>query len=361
MELIRYAQIVRRWWYLALVALVATVVTSLVLVNDAPVTYSTEGTFVVRPRATTSEDTVRAFDTLVRGVEINATYAEIAQSELVRDRARAHLDAADAEVPMSVDASIVTGTNLLQLTVTGPDPEAVHAYAVAMVDEITSYIDALADAYVLAPLDSPDLPGSPESSGRTLKLALGVVLGVALAVGLALLAEYIRRGLEARRASAEPLVVVDETAFRRTLRFSMGRVERSDQRLALVALRAPDDDADDADDVVSLTDALRDELVAHLAASVHVARLDDGTLVAAIEEPGIAELHRRLARRWGDAAAPSDGRGWPSVEVCVHDRLGTHGDEEAQRLLEELTGTPPTVEPIDRVLVASPLRPRGRR
>jgi hypothetical protein len=58
---------------------------------------------------------------LIRGPTINTTYAEIADSKLVRDRARARLRPGVRAADMSVSARVLTDTNIVSIRVQGPD------------------------------------------------------------------------------------------------------------------------------------------------------------------------------------------------------------------------------------------------
>jgi len=87
-ELTRYLHIVRRRRGIALSAFAVTAVATLILVLPQPWVYESTGTMLVRPRASsTPAETVDASDLLIRGVKIGATYATIARSDLIRDRA----------------------------------------------------------------------------------------------------------------------------------------------------------------------------------------------------------------------------------------------------------------------------------
>lgn len=351
MELTRYAQILRRWWYLALVAFLVTTISTAMLVQRQPQVYESDGTFVVRPRAANNEDTVRAFDTLVRGVEINATYAAIARSGLIRDRAEEHLDEGLADTDMSVDAGIVTGTNLLELTVVGENADAVHQLATALSEEIVAYIADLGDAYLLAPLDPPELPRSPTTPNRNLVLTGGVLVALALAFALPMGAEYIRTGLERHRFGGNDGALLDEGAMRRLLRRAVDRAGVSGQRLGFIALRpvgaATSEDGEEPRLPASLPRSLQDRL----RNVVHVTMLRDGTIVAAVVEPGVEELRRRLDAWGADATELLDTTSVTlSTAVCLYGPDEVAGDAEAVRLLDQLTATGTSLEEAERLL-----------
>lgn len=171
----------------------ATAVTAAVLVWQQPSLYESTGTYVVRPRSLETTDELRAFDTLVRGAEINATYAAVARSAAIRERAEAVLDAALPADGLTVSADVLTGTNVLSISVEGHDPEAVHELASAVGAETQEYVRQLGDLYQLQQLDPPWPPTAPAGPRRLLTVGMGVTSGGVLGVGLVLGWERVRR------------------------------------------------------------------------------------------------------------------------------------------------------------------------
>lgn len=193
-ELWRYLEISRRWWWLVGVALLATTAVTVASVAFETPTYESSATFLVRPRTDDAPQDARAFDPLVRGVTINTTYASIARSDLIRDRAERQLDPAARADRMSVSAKVLTDTNIVSVSVRGPDPDRVFALAKAISAETIEYVNGLSDVYVLQSLDEPTRPDGPVATNRLMTISIGVVLGLALGVGMALLGDYLRNG-----------------------------------------------------------------------------------------------------------------------------------------------------------------------
>jgi capsular polysaccharide biosynthesis protein len=170
-------------------------------------TYESSATFVVRPRPVDPSLDARAFDALIRGVTINTTYASIARSQLIRDRADEQLDPGARRDDMSVSAKVLTDTNIVSISVKGPDPDNVVDLATAVSVETIEYVNGLSDVYVLEPLDEPTRPGSPVATNKVLTILVGLVLGVVLGVGMAMLVEYLRKAPEPqapRKAAKTP-------------------------------------------------------------------------------------------------------------------------------------------------------------
>lgn len=199
MELSQYLRITLRRWPVALLALVVTSAITAVYVVEQPSVFESKGSYVIRPRTVDTGQGLRAMDTLVRGVEINSTYATIARSRRIRDRAQARL----GETPVSglnVSSEAITGTNVLEIAVSGQDPQAAHDLAVAVGEETVAYVRELQDLYELAPLDAPRVSNRPVSPNRPLLVATGVLFGLALGVLLA----FATEGVVGRRSMAPP-------------------------------------------------------------------------------------------------------------------------------------------------------------
>lgn len=194
MELRRYLEVSRRWWWLVSLSLLAAAAVTVASVASQTPTYQSSATFLVRPRSDDASQDARAFDALIRGVTINTTYASIARSDLIRDRAKERMDPEARADDMSVSAKVLTDTNIVSLSVKGPDADHVLALTNAISAEAVEYVNSLSDVYVLQPLDEPSRADSPIATNRTLTISVGVVLGLALGVGLALLVEYLRKG-----------------------------------------------------------------------------------------------------------------------------------------------------------------------
>lgn len=191
MELMRYLRIVIRHRWIALIVFTLTFGAVAALSYSQDDYYEASSTFVVRPRLVESSDVIRAIDTLARGVEINATYAAIARSDQILNAAEDQFDPGEAPEVDSVSAKVLTGTNIIEISVTGPEPEGVQAMADAVGSETVNFVEDLGDIFQLEPLDEAELPRSPAGPNRTLTLILGFVVAATLAVGLSVAAEAV--------------------------------------------------------------------------------------------------------------------------------------------------------------------------
>lgn len=191
MELMRYVRIVIRHRWIALIVFAVTFGAVAFLSFSQDSYYESSNTFVVRPRVVESSDVIRAIDTLARGVEINATYAAIARSEQIQARAEQHFDPDEIPDVNSVSAQVLTGTNIIEISVTGPEPDSVQAMAQAVGEETVAFVEDLGDIFQLQPLDAARLPRQPAGPNRLLTLIIGFVVATSLAVGISVLAETL--------------------------------------------------------------------------------------------------------------------------------------------------------------------------
>jgi capsular polysaccharide biosynthesis protein len=203
MDLFNYLQVMRKRWLFAAIGFLLTVGLTVAFVDRQPSVYEAKGTFVIRPRTLSADDDLRAIDTLTRGIEIPSTFAEIARSGVVRDRAEQRLDAVIDTSGLNVSSEVVTSTNILEITVRGGDPQAVHALAAAVGDETIAYVANLQRVYDLRALDMPNVPDDPVAPNRPLIIGTGVVFGFAIGMVFALLAEGYARRPKPRQFTAQ--------------------------------------------------------------------------------------------------------------------------------------------------------------
>lgn len=196
MELKLYLRILLTRWWIILLTLTFTLIPTYLFVNEQPWIYKSEATFVIRPRANfavNDDKIVDALDTISRRVEINTTFAEVSSSSLIKQKAIESLGlTAQQRKGLKVSAKVIAGTNILEISVQGPDPEVVRDFTNAVSMETLAYISTLYDVFELEPLDEAELPDKPVSPNKTLNLALGASLGLLLGISLIFFIEYLK-------------------------------------------------------------------------------------------------------------------------------------------------------------------------
>jgi diguanylate cyclase (GGDEF)-like protein len=176
---------------------------SLLISYLTPPVYETSSRFVVSPNASVysnSWDIVSSLDTLDRRSIIN-TYKELLASPAVYATSPGiqHLNPAELETKYNIVVVVVPDTNILKLTVDGPDPNAVVDIARAIGSEALDYINKLYPVYNFSVLDQPELPTSPIRPEPVKNAALALVVGAILGTGLAFSREQLQYSFERLR------------------------------------------------------------------------------------------------------------------------------------------------------------------
>jgi protein tyrosine kinase modulator len=195
MELRALLRILLGKWWLVLIGFVATFVATVVFTFATRWVYQSKATYVVAP--STSFETVGSFvnglDVLSRRIEIAGTYAEVANSHLIKDTASDELQLSpEQKRSLTVTSIVRAGTNVLEITVEGYDQVLVRDFADMVGTKVEAYAAGLYETYELRPLDHARLPSAPIRPNRSLYLVLGAAAGLALGVGLAFLVQYLQ-------------------------------------------------------------------------------------------------------------------------------------------------------------------------
>lgn len=242
MELKAYWRVLtRRWWIVAPTFLITFAATLLLTFGEAPV-YRSTATFVLKLGATFQDDRgfAAALDILSRRAEIAATYTEVATSRLIKGQAADALGLSAAQrAALGVSSRAIGGTNVLEISVEGPDPALVRDFTNAIGAQTIAYVRGLYATYELELLDEATLRAAPVAPSYALNLGLGALLGLCLGAGLALLAEYLRA--PAARATSFNILDPETGLYNRRfflyrLRQELSRAGRSHAPLAVALM-----------------------------------------------------------------------------------------------------------------------------
>jgi capsular polysaccharide biosynthesis protein len=187
-ELQTYIQIGRRnWWIIALTAGIA-LLASIILSSLTEPTYQTQARFIVSPNSTleTDRDIIDSLDVLDKR-SVVVTYAEVLRSTRIIDAARKKLNIEVVELAgYAVTAVVLPEANVLELTVSGPNPTRVAGLANNIGEETIAYMSNLYKIHRFDFLDKapvPQLPSAPQPlQNALLSVALGLGLGGLLIV-----------------------------------------------------------------------------------------------------------------------------------------------------------------------------------
>ena len=202
MEIKLYFRMLQRgWWLIVLTALVGLSV-SLGLSYMAAPQYEATARFILSPSSsiTSGNDVVNSLDTLDRP-SIAATYAEVINSNRIFLSACKLLNQDPTEISKiyKIQAAVLPESNVLALSVSGPNPQLVASIANTIGQEFINFTRSLNQVYDLNILDNAIIPEIPFSPQPIRDLVIGFVLGAVAGMILAVSSEQIRIPIESYR------------------------------------------------------------------------------------------------------------------------------------------------------------------
>lgn len=243
MELKAYFQIlINKWWVLLPVFLLTFAATVFLTYSETPI-YESSAKYIIDLNPDLVGDVRTAISSVglvSREVAIGGTYVEIASSRGVKQEAK-DLTGADSLTDYKISSKVVAGTNVLEITVEGPDPELVRDLANAVGQTTIERVSFENSLYVLSVLDEAILPQTPIRPVVSRNLGLGAVFGLVLGAGLAFLAEYLTSN-RLKEVMAMNIMDVETNAFNKRyflqrLNQEMIRAKRNQYPLSLALLK----------------------------------------------------------------------------------------------------------------------------
>jgi uncharacterized protein involved in exopolysaccharide biosynthesis len=182
------------WWLVLLTVTVATGSTAWLAQTQTP-TYRTHTTLVVGPNEslTTPREIVDSLDTLDRR-SVVATFAMLPSSRTVRDRTGQQLRLTDKQLAAyKVTTAVLPDTNVLEVSVEGPNPRFAAAFADAVAVQTIGYTREFSPIYGMKVLDRATVPSTTTEPNLFRRLLVGALLGLLIGVGAAFLLDRLRR------------------------------------------------------------------------------------------------------------------------------------------------------------------------
>ncbi|MGZ4131501.1 MAG: hypothetical protein ACXVWF_00515 [Actinomycetota bacterium] len=350
MELKRYGTLIRRRWYLVVFAIAITTGLTYLLQSSKAPTYTSTGSLQVYCKTTDPGDLNSCNAVLTNNPQILGNYSTQAQSDLILTPISPVLQGADAKKYV-VTSAVQTDTTIVQLSVTGPDPQITYAYTRALMAKMIAYAAKHDATYGLAQVDQPELATQPNGSNKKITITIAILLGFFLGLALALFMEYLGQSDEreqARDIIDEATGVHNERYLRRRLLEETSRARRSGHGFTFAVLTVALPGGEDGETAhVPPARALR-SLARGLDATVPeegvLGYLGAGTFAALLPEVPVGEASSMLVG-W-DVAATSlltaeiaDATQGPRVSTALCEyRDGVFvGDREAKRPAHWLT------------------------
>lgn len=176
----RFVLVIEQRWKLLAIFVLAACAISLFLSYSAVPLYRAQATFIIYPNAslTSSRDIVSSMDTLEKRTIIT-TYADILRSEKVYRDALQTAGLAGADVSLYQQNTLVQQeSNILGLTVEGPDPAVAALLANSIGENGISLISSIYQVYDIVFLDQATLPAEPFSPQISRDLGFAATIGL---------------------------------------------------------------------------------------------------------------------------------------------------------------------------------------
>jgi len=218
MGVIEYFRIVGRYWWLLLLAIVATVGGTVAYDQWRYPTYSGTASVVLLPSSeglSSQNVDSRTVVDLIGGIGSRTVLGTYAQAFTTRQV----INAASSAVRISTDdarnyplqANPLPDTAVIEISGTGPDPTILREYMDATISEVLSNTRTLYGVVQLQSLEPAYVPPQPSSPQPLRDALLAVAIGLLLGIILAVLLYYLRtNSVEQMRSSYS--VVTDVAA-----------------------------------------------------------------------------------------------------------------------------------------------------
>jgi diguanylate cyclase (GGDEF)-like protein len=287
-----YLRIIAKRWFFLHVIFWTTLFATYLWTYKQQWVYESTSSYVIQPRSelVVRDDFVRALDVISRRAEINATFAEVANSKAIKDSAVAKLQLSPAERRgLAVTARVIGGTNVMELMVQGHDPQVVWDFSKAVGTETMSYVSSLYDVFELKLLDEANIPLRPVKPNVVLNLMLGAFIGLSMGIGVIFFLHYLQN---VRVAEYFNIIDRDTGAYNKSffmLRLwqEMSRADRNKYPLSmgLVKIEAKSESDEYArHDVAEAMRRARLLADKYLRVEDILARFDDGTLAVLLPD-----------------------------------------------------------------------------
>lgn len=240
-----FRMLLRSWWIVVLTMLSAVFAALISAYFTTPI-YRASARFVVLPNPTYlggESNIIYSLDTLDKRSVIT-TYAEILNSPTIYNKTIEQLNlTAEQLSEYKYDAVVLPETNIIELSVQGPDPETVALLTNRIGQSVVEYVVTLYKIYDMTLLDAATVPTIPISPQPLRDAGVAGVVGLAVGVALALTNELLRTPLVnfiKQRNLDETSLALNRATFENKLE-DVAFASTNDFSLAIVYLEGMED------------------------------------------------------------------------------------------------------------------------
>jgi len=197
MEFKLYLRMLQRgWWVVVLTALTAMLVALITSYMTTPI-YSSSSRYIISPNPSylggeVDYNLIYSLDTLDKR-SIITTYAEVLNSPRIVSDTIKSIGYDDAQIAeYSFSAVVFPETNIIDFTVTGPDPKTVVLLVTSVGQNAVSYVEGLYQIYDMDLLDPASIPDTPISPQPLRDAGVALLIGFTLGIGLVLVQDLVR-------------------------------------------------------------------------------------------------------------------------------------------------------------------------
>jgi len=201
MEIKLYLHMIRRSWWIVVLTTLSAVLTALTSAYYATSIYSSSARYLVSPNPNylggdVDYNLIYSLDTLDKRTIIT-TYAEVLNSPRIFTETIQSLGLQESELGAYTHMAVVfPETNIVDLTVSGPDPELVVRLTNKLGQNAVAFVENLYPIYDMGLLDPAPTPTVPIYPRPLRDAGVALVVGLALGIGLALVRELFRAPIE---------------------------------------------------------------------------------------------------------------------------------------------------------------------
>ncbi|MBK8616121.1 MAG: diguanylate cyclase [Anaerolineales bacterium] len=350
MELKLYFRMLQRGWWLVLLVALVSLLASLTASYLAIPRYKTTARFIITPGSLlTSEGSP---ETVIAGLEtldlpsVVATYTEVMGSQRILVDSLSYLGVKNF-VPKdyTIDAVVLPESSVLELNVSGTDPQLVADLANAIGYQTILFTRSINRIYELNFLDEAAQPVAPYSPSPLRDAGLSLLLGLAGGAVLAILSEQIRVPLEAYRQRLQmdaDTGVYNNRYFTRLLEDEVSKNSSDVLSIGIIELNGMSDFTGTlpAQGVLRVLGSVTDTLRKELRGNDNIGRWNDNSFIVMLPMTSAESASRIFKRIYQSLLVPVDLHQY-DVKINLDPHVG--GGEysngiTAQELIEKTIG-----------------------